>query len=63
MVGYIRFDLQEYDGLSVKDFEVLLNKAINSSILVNGYALEWEYSISDDGVIFLYCFLRNTKGV
>ena len=43
----ICFNLDEYD-LSVKDWEVLLNKSINNEYIVNGYILRWEYIITDN---------------
>ena len=43
----IKFDLNSVN-LSVKDFNLLINKTINTNALVNGYTLNWEYTIEDN---------------
>ena len=53
----ICFNLDEYD-LSVKDWEVLLNKSINNEYIVNGYILRWEYIITDDNTLELFADVK-----
>ena len=42
----IRFDLNEYD-IGVNEFIILLNRVIQNDFIVNGYMIDWEYTVND----------------
>ena len=57
MMSKIIFDLNKCN-LTDKQFMMLINKCIQPKIMINGYIIEWEYTINK-GIVELSASLVN----